>query len=325
MKRLMVVVLAGLFLAGCGNSTYDKAMEQAKLALANGEYDKALASFELALEEKPKDKEAKAAYDELMALQQVKEDMESSKWDEVLANAEALLNQEGVSNSIQKKMEEYINTAKAHKEQYKLVSEEVDKIKGLIGKENYPDAQKMIAVLKDNPDNQKVLNGFAEEVDKMEAAIDEGILKQKEEKEAEEKRKAEAAAAAKQKQEAAWTTYSNPRFGFQVNYPQGWTLGPEPTNGDGRALYQGDGAEITASASYLMPETQPDLTNYEKLQTNHGESAYLRVKNDGSAVTFDGYIMNDEIVFHLYGLMDPAFYQEYSDVLRQMLLSAKLH
>ena len=54
-----------LLLAGCGNATYDKAMEQGKLAVAKGEYDKAAGLFELALDEKPKDKEAKQTYENL--------------------------------------------------------------------------------------------------------------------------------------------------------------------------------------------------------------------------------------------------------------------
>ncbi|MFD1706120.1 hypothetical protein ACFSCZ_05035 [Siminovitchia sediminis] len=330
MKKCVILILTGFILAGCGNSTYDKAMEQGKLALTNEEYEEAIAFFELALEEKPKDEEAKTAYEDLSALQQIEEQAKDSQWDEVIDKAEDLLNKDGVSSSIQKKLEEYISTAKAHKEQHQLVSKEVKKIKEFIEKESYTDAYEMIRTLQDNHEVQEVLPVFSEDIHKMKTDIDEGMLKQKAEKEAEEMRIAEAeekrkseAAAAKQKRETAWTTYTNPRFGFQVKYPQGWTLGPEPTNGDGRALYQGDGGEIIASAYNLMPETRPDLTNYETLQTHHGETAYLRVQNDGSSVHFHGCILNDEIVFSLTGFMDAGFYEEYSDVLEQMLLSAR--
>ena len=64
MKKL-VLILTFIFLVGCSSGTYEKAMEQGKLALANGEVMKALSSFELALNEKPNSKEAKAEYESL--------------------------------------------------------------------------------------------------------------------------------------------------------------------------------------------------------------------------------------------------------------------
>ena len=38
-----------------------------------------------------------------------------------------------------------------------------------------------------------------------------------------------------------WQVYENSRYGFQVSYPAGWTLGEAPTNNDGRELISPDG------------------------------------------------------------------------------------
>lgn len=64
MKKLLLMLML-VFLVGCSNGVYEKAMEQGKLALANGEVEKALSSFELALNEKPNSKEARAEYESL--------------------------------------------------------------------------------------------------------------------------------------------------------------------------------------------------------------------------------------------------------------------
>lgn len=46
------ILLIATLLFGCSNETFDKAVEQGKLALANKEYTNANASFEIALKEK---------------------------------------------------------------------------------------------------------------------------------------------------------------------------------------------------------------------------------------------------------------------------------
>ncbi|WP_214626548.1 hypothetical protein [Paenibacillus agaridevorans] len=66
-------------------------------------------------------------------------------------------------------------------------------------------------------------------------------------------------------------TYSNGRFGFTINYPEDWTLGEEPTNGDGIEITGKDGATILAYGSIFMEEFAPDLTDYKKLDINNNK------------------------------------------------------
>ena len=59
-KVLIILSLVStLILTGCTNSTFNKSMEEGKLALASKEYEKANGLFSLALEEKENSKEAK--------------------------------------------------------------------------------------------------------------------------------------------------------------------------------------------------------------------------------------------------------------------------
>lgn len=124
MKKLLLVIFISMFFVGCSNGMYDKAMEQGKLQLADGEFDKALASIELALDEKPKDKEAKKMYEDLVAYNQVKDAMENAKWDEALSKANNLLKKETLANSIKSELEKDIKIAKDNKEKNEVESEE---------------------------------------------------------------------------------------------------------------------------------------------------------------------------------------------------------
>lgn len=60
-RRLLTVIILGITIvfSGCGNSSYNKFMEEGKLALASKEYEKAVNMFKLAYNEK-ENKEAEA-------------------------------------------------------------------------------------------------------------------------------------------------------------------------------------------------------------------------------------------------------------------------
>jgi hypothetical protein len=322
MKKLLVAFLTILLLAGCGNETYDKAMEQGKLALAKWEFDKASGLFELALEEEPKDIEAKKFYESLKILSQVQADVKNSQWDDALTKANSLLKEKNVTGSIKKQLKQYIDTAEAGKEQYKAVSEKVENIRGLVSEKNYTEAQKLISDLKQDESTKTGFDRFSEEVNKLEITINEEIKKQMAAEEAaKEKARIEAE---RKKNQISWSTYHNGRFGFTINYPKDWILGPEPTNGDGRALYQGNNAEVIASASNYIEEIKQDISNYEKITTSTGYEAFLLVQNNGSKISFKGLIINGEIQFNLTATMNQSFYQKYSEVLKKMFDNVKL-
>lgn len=196
MKRAGAILIL-ILLAGCSNGTYDKAMEQGKLALANGEFDKAQASFELAMDEKPKDEEAKGLYEDLTAYNEVKKEIEDAKWEDAIKKANSLLREEDLAGSIKKELEQYVKTAKSQKEQSGEVAKKLEEIKNSIGQGNYDDAQASINELKKNQE----LSQFSDEVSSIEESINERLQQQKaaEALEEKERARAEAEAAASKK------------------------------------------------------------------------------------------------------------------------------
>lgn len=125
MKKL--VAMACLFiLAACGNSDYETAMKQGKISLENEDMKTATASFERALEEKPDDAEAKGYYEQLAALNGVKEAIAEHRWEAALSTALVLLQEEGLENHVKNQLDQLIETAEAElqKEQQENIVEE---------------------------------------------------------------------------------------------------------------------------------------------------------------------------------------------------------
>ncbi|WP_129725997.1 lysozyme inhibitor LprI family protein [Ectobacillus funiculus] len=201
MKQLLAALFTITLLVGCNNGTYEKAMEQGKLALANREFDKALASFELALKEEPKDKEAKVLYERLVVLNQVKEAIENAKWDDALTKANNLLGNGTLESSVKKELEQYVKTAEASKAQYKTVSEKVAYIKGLVNEGKYGEAQTAMGELKQDASLKPVLDNFSSEVGMIEQTVNTEIMKQKDAEVAAAKKAAAAAVTASKRQE----------------------------------------------------------------------------------------------------------------------------
>jgi vacuolar-type H+-ATPase subunit I/STV1 len=327
MEKFFLIFCVLLLIVGCTNSTYDKAMEQAKLSLANGEYDKALGLFELATNEEPKEQNAKEQYDVLKDFLKVQEMIENKQWDVAISKANNLLKKESLTNQMEKELKKNIEISEAGIS----ITEQINQIKVLVNAQKYIDAQQAINHLKQNEEAKEIFVIFSEEVRQIEGTVDKELKKQKEETEKLAAEKAATEKAAKEKAKAekekviVWDTYENDRYAFTIKYPEGWTGGPEATNGDGRALYQQNNTEVIAYGTMYFEEFKPDLSNYKKVSTNQGYVAYYR-EESGQNPTFSGYILNNEAgtEFHLVATMDQKFAQKHSKVLLQMLKSAEL-
>lgn len=101
-KYLIIPVLAMTLMTGCGNKTFDKAMEEGKLAIANKEYEKAEGMFNLAIEENKDDKEANALYNQIQKLIQAMKLKEDGNIEEVIALCEDIEKIESESEGIKK-------------------------------------------------------------------------------------------------------------------------------------------------------------------------------------------------------------------------------
>jgi uncharacterized protein YecT (DUF1311 family) len=114
MKKLAVLMSTiFLLLTGCGTSAYANAMKDATSEVENGEFDKALESLDVALEEKPEDKEARTLYENIKALNQVKEAIDGTDWEEAVTKAMNLLKEDTLAKGIKAEAEQYINQAES--------------------------------------------------------------------------------------------------------------------------------------------------------------------------------------------------------------------
>ncbi|WP_075618898.1 lysozyme inhibitor LprI family protein [Paenisporosarcina indica] len=122
MKKLLLISTAVFLLSGCGNGDFDTLMEQGTKALQVGDFTKAQNSFELALEQKPKDPEALAAYEQLTALTHVETNMDLADWDDALTEINKLLEDQDLASTLKTQFEVYKETALENKEEKQTVT-----------------------------------------------------------------------------------------------------------------------------------------------------------------------------------------------------------
>ena len=125
---VLLALLLAVVLAGCSNSTYEKSMEEAKLALAAEEFDKATSYYELALEEKPKDEEAKKVYEQLVSFQAIKEEAEKDNWIDVIKQSNDLLTDSSLPSSLKQEVETYLKNAQESINHKKTIANKIVEI-----------------------------------------------------------------------------------------------------------------------------------------------------------------------------------------------------
>ncbi|MGL5315705.1 MAG: lysozyme inhibitor LprI family protein [Peptostreptococcaceae bacterium] len=123
MKKILLLALSVLLLVGCSNSTFEKSVEEAKLAIASQEYEKAEGLFNLALEEKSNDKEIKSLFEQTQKLVEAKKLEQNKQYNEVVLLCEEI-------EKIPSKSDVVISQAKKIKEEaVKLKDSEVEEKK----------------------------------------------------------------------------------------------------------------------------------------------------------------------------------------------------
>lgn len=117
--KLSALLLTALLLTGCGNeeqqeqqsSTFTKATEQGKLALADGDTDKALASFELALEEDAKDAKTKTYVTQLQKVATIEELIQEKNYKKAISHAKVLLEDDELLSSVENMTQDLLASA----------------------------------------------------------------------------------------------------------------------------------------------------------------------------------------------------------------------
>lgn len=102
-----------------------------------------------------------------------------------------------------------------------------------------------------------------------------------------------------------YKSYTNPRFGFTVEYPTNFKIGPEPTNGDGREFSLGE-AKIGAFAGHVEGwDIQTEL-NWAIEEANDSPISYKQVGHNWFVVSYKD--KNDHIVYRKSVIKDGISY-----------------
>lgn len=105
-KYAIIPLLCAVLLTGCTNKTFEKSMEEGKLAIASGEYEKAENMFSLALEEKKDDKEANALYSQTEKLIQTIKLKDEENYEEAISLCDEIIKIDSELDLIKKKVKE---------------------------------------------------------------------------------------------------------------------------------------------------------------------------------------------------------------------------
>lgn len=174
MRRLCAtLVIVGLLVA-CTNGMYDKAMEQGKLALANGEFQKALGSFELAKDEKPRNENANQYYKDVNAFLEVKRDVDEGNWQDAEEKARELLNSEELVTGLRMELKGIVEEVEVERALLDAIANRLAEIKITVDGGDAKAAQTSIAELKQDEEKKAIIDDFSAEL----AILEEDVVVQ---------------------------------------------------------------------------------------------------------------------------------------------------
>lgn len=193
------ILLIATLLFGCSNETFDKAVEQGKLALANKEYIKASASFEIALKEKKDEeiqtlqKQSSKMEEALTAKEKLDVDNAIKLFDQVATMKDGL---ETVKNEANKEKE----TLTQYKDKRENYNKELQTAQDLLSEKKFDESKVILTKIQQETtsdkmfkeQNQKVTEQL-EKLEKEKNAAAEEEKRQEEQKNAAEKKKQQQA------------------------------------------------------------------------------------------------------------------------------------
>jgi len=199
------ILLIATLLFGCSNETFDKAVEQGKLALANKEYTNANASFEIALKEKKDEevqtlqKQASKMEKALIAKEKLDIDNAIKLFDQVSTMKDGL---ETVKNEAKKEKE----TLTQYKDKRENYNKELQTAQDLLSEKKFDESKVILTKVQQETTSDKMFTEqnqkVTEQLEKLEkeknAAVEEEKRQEEQKKAAEQKKKQQAKEQQKQ-------------------------------------------------------------------------------------------------------------------------------
>ncbi|EPC8420193.1 hypothetical protein EXW45_05430 [Bacillus wiedmannii] len=208
MKKFLMsfsILLIATLLFGCSNETFDKAVEQGKLALANKEYTSANASFEIALKEKKDEevqtlqKQASKMEKALIAKEKLDIDNAIKLFDQVSTMKDGL---ETVKNEAKKEKE----TLTQYKDKRENYNKELQTAQDLLSEKKFDESKVILTKVQQETTSDKMFteqnHKVTEQLENLEkeknAAVEEEKRQEEQKKAAEQKKKQQAKEQQKQ-------------------------------------------------------------------------------------------------------------------------------
>ncbi|MBK4742805.1 hypothetical protein [Bacillus cereus] len=208
MKKFLMsfsILLIATLLFGCSNETFDKAVEQGKLALANKEYTNANASFEIALKEKKDEevqtlqKQASKMEKALIAKEKLDIDNAIKLFDQVSTMKDGL---ETVKNEAKKEKE----TLTQYKDKRENYNKELQTAQDLLDEKKFDESKVILTKVQQETTSDKMFTEqnqkVTEQLEKLEreknAAVEEEKRQEEQKKAAEQKKQQQAKEQQKQ-------------------------------------------------------------------------------------------------------------------------------
>lgn len=199
------ILLIATLLFGCSSETFDKAVEQGKLALANKEYTNANASFEIALKEKKDEevqtlqKQASKMEKALIAKEKLDIDNAIKLLDQVSTMKDGL---ETVKNEAKKEKE----TLTQYKDKRENYNKELQTAQDLLSEKKFDESKVILTKVQQETTSDKMFTEqnqkVTEQLEKLEkeknAAVEEEKRQEEQKKAAEQKKQQQAKEQQKQ-------------------------------------------------------------------------------------------------------------------------------
>ncbi len=184
-KYIIVPLLSLALLTGCSNETFDKAMEEGKIAVASKEYDKAQNLFGLAVEENKKDEEANKLYSQTQKLVEAEKLKEEGKIEKSVNLCNEISKIDSESDVVKKQVIELRKELKGlveNTDQLEIeIKEGIAKSEELMSNNKYEDAKKELEKLSQEIGDNKSFDTDLEKINELIKQCEEIMNKHKEE------------------------------------------------------------------------------------------------------------------------------------------------
>ncbi|MGM0843726.1 MAG: hypothetical protein ACQEUT_02030 [Bacillota bacterium] len=330
--KFSLIFLVITLTAACSNQEYDRYIEKGLDHLGEKEYHQAAVQFERALQLQEGDRTAAAYYHQANQMDNALEEYRQKDYDSALESLEAVIARKNGLKTIEQEAVQLTSRIMDTLNQTSEIEEEITLIKSLLANESFNTAQDKLKELQAKLEQdeglavyQPKVQQFLEDADKglraMETEVNEEQPKkeQNEEKDKSEVTKKEETSQTREdpppKEAISYQTYHNERFGFSLQYPEGWVMEPPPTNGDGATFKNGEATLIAYGGhTNIVQQGETIETYYEtELEGIEAEIAYQRLGDDWYVVSYESAgtiyynkFFFDESTFNSFRVSYPA-------------------